>query len=324
MASAAGITLVSVPETILTRESEKIAYKRRFGQTKHAVKWGQRKLLLSEIQFLNYFWDPIRYPRPVIVYAGAAPGTHIAVLLEMFPTLTFQLYDTNVFSPLLANNTRVTLHARYFTDDEARRYHGHANGAFFISDIRTANHLTETKEKVEDSVWRDMQAQERWANLMNPVESLLKFRLPYVYGDKPKDIAYLNGLVFLQVWPGQSSSETRLVPSRITGARPAGDSRYEQKEWDAKDYEDRMMYHNSVRRETFHYENPLVEGKVGPIAPPELLDDFDSAKEVSILMEYFVKGAITPSAELVLGLSRYITSVLNPKKTLAVRRAEVA
>jgi hypothetical protein len=54
--------------------------------------WGQRKLLLTEIDFLNYCLKE-RDEKMHILYAGAAHGTHLPFLLQLFPNLIFHLYD---------------------------------------------------------------------------------------------------------------------------------------------------------------------------------------------------------------------------------------
>ena len=46
-------------------------------EIKTMVHWGQRKLLIAELEFLTFFWDPEIVPHPTIVYAGAAGGDHI-------------------------------------------------------------------------------------------------------------------------------------------------------------------------------------------------------------------------------------------------------
>lgn len=51
---------------------------------------GQRKLLLTEIQFITKFGGT-----PLLIYAGSAPCEHISVLLEMYPDLKFLLIDPN-------------------------------------------------------------------------------------------------------------------------------------------------------------------------------------------------------------------------------------
>ena len=48
--------------------------------------WGQRKLLLSEIDFLTDFIDLSKNKQKIlIIYAGAADGKHISLLSKMFP-----------------------------------------------------------------------------------------------------------------------------------------------------------------------------------------------------------------------------------------------
>ncbi len=57
--------------------------------------WGQRKLLMSEIEFLTLHATP----GCVVVYAGAAPGLHCAFLSDMFPEVRqFILVDPSPFS----------------------------------------------------------------------------------------------------------------------------------------------------------------------------------------------------------------------------------
>jgi hypothetical protein len=59
---------------------------------KIAAKIGQRKLLMSEIDFLTQMLD--NYDQPaVMVYVGSAPGHHIHVLAQLFPRVKFILFD---------------------------------------------------------------------------------------------------------------------------------------------------------------------------------------------------------------------------------------
>src|SRR5437868_821867 len=60
--------------------------------------WGQRKLLLSEIEFLTIYWNAQEIPDPIVVYVGAAHGNHIPLLSEMFPSFEFHLYDPAKFN----------------------------------------------------------------------------------------------------------------------------------------------------------------------------------------------------------------------------------
>ena len=56
--------------------------------------WGQRKLLFSEIEFLTLYGHLAK----TVVYAGAAPGTHINYLSkELFPEHKWVLVDPAPF-----------------------------------------------------------------------------------------------------------------------------------------------------------------------------------------------------------------------------------
>src|SRR5919109_4015273 len=89
-------------------------YRRRSGEEKETIKWGQLKLLNAEVQFLTLYWNPAKVPRPAIVYAGAAEGTHLAVLARLFPTAIFDLYDQRPFDAVLKEEKNIRLHQRLF------------------------------------------------------------------------------------------------------------------------------------------------------------------------------------------------------------------
>ena len=61
---------------------------------KPGIHLGQRKLFLSELQYLTNVWphlidNKINY----VVYAGAAPATHTHFLAKFFPNVKFILVD---------------------------------------------------------------------------------------------------------------------------------------------------------------------------------------------------------------------------------------
>jgi hypothetical protein len=68
-----------------------------------ALHWGQRKLILSEMRFitkvigeLGINVDDTNTKIPLI-YPGAAPGTHIMLLMEMFPQIVMYMWDPAIF-----------------------------------------------------------------------------------------------------------------------------------------------------------------------------------------------------------------------------------
>ncbi|EPY31008.1 hypothetical protein STCU_03695 [Strigomonas culicis] len=95
------------------------AYRSRSTDVKTSVHWGQRKLLLSEIQLLCMYCKPdVSYH---IVYAGSAPGTHLAFLDDMFSCRhTWELVDPGKFDlAALASRPNFQLRNEFFTNATA-------------------------------------------------------------------------------------------------------------------------------------------------------------------------------------------------------------
>ncbi len=272
-------------DTKINPDSGELEYHRRANSKKTAVGWGQRKLFLTEVQFLTIHCD---HPNPVVVYAGAAPGYHIPLLESMFPDIEWHLYDPRSFGIRPSKN--ISIHQQYFMNSDAEKWAGR-NDVFFISDIRTADYKSQGKLDNEQSVISDNKMQEEWYNIIKPVKAHLKFRLPY-FQDYPidREYTYLSGTVYKQPWAPQSSTETRLVPD--------GNG---QVVWDVEKYEKQLFYHNSVIRELQRYKT-LPSG--------ELSDDFDSCLERKIFEDYLTKlGSF--SEENLEGLVKLLTVTLN-------------
>lgn len=91
-------------------------YKSRNSDVKSAIHWGQRKLIISEIQFLSIFCEP--HTSYHIVYVGSAPGTHIAFLDELFASRhTWELIDPGMFDrTILEGRANITLRNEFFTN----------------------------------------------------------------------------------------------------------------------------------------------------------------------------------------------------------------
>lgn len=281
---------------------------------KTCLHWGQRKLILSEIQFFTIFWG---VDKPgTVVYAGAAPGHHTPFLAKMFPKLRFELYDPAPFA--IEENEQIKLHSEFFTDAVARQWRGR-NDVLFISDIRLVDPAENVRlireanvEKVgveeatlmgqkdtEDQVWSEMMMQQTWTEIIQPAQAMLKFRLPYVIEPNKGDVIapYLDGHVLLQCFPPLNTTETRLVP--IQPLRKVG--------WSCLQYEEQLHYHNFIVRDQ-QYLNPATKDMT-PIDPPELLNDFDSTLEWFILSEY-----VRLSGGDVIRLSHDITAQINMGK----------
>ena len=90
----------------------RMRYYSRTNETKyHYHKWGQRKILMTEIRFLTSLYFDLKKKTTkysyntknnninaidtnfVIAYPGAAPGMHIPLVADLFPSCKFELYD---------------------------------------------------------------------------------------------------------------------------------------------------------------------------------------------------------------------------------------
>ena len=197
---------------------------------------------MSEIEFLTKFG----VSGSTVVYAGAAPGTHIHYLIELFPELKFVLVDPAPFSSKLTKSQRCLVRQELFTDDLAQEY-ARCDKVLFVCDIRSCDYSLLSDPDVEDKVLEDMRSQQRWHDIIQPIKSMLKFRLPWTQGCTE----YLAGDVYLQAFGPTTTTETRLVPyghGRVL--------------WNNKKYEEQMFYFNTVTR-VARYAHAMPVGKPG-------------------------------------------------------------
>jgi len=218
------------------------------GQHSTSKKWGQLKLLSCELLFLSLYSNDI----DIVIYVGAAKGTHIYVLANLFNTISFHLYDTMPFDKKLKKCSNITMFNNYFTDTNIKEYNQMGKKYLFISDIRN---LTYDRNKInmrknQDMIWKDMLLQQQWLTVLNFKYAFLKFRLPYPedfvvskYGDT---IDYLDGVLFKQPYTSSMSTETRLL---VDG------SKLKFRKWNLKKYESKMFYHNKIIRQNYNYTN---------------------------------------------------------------------
>jgi cap2 methyltransferase len=271
--------------TVCTSSSPGVAYEYRKDDITSVLHWGQRKLLLTEIEFLSLYGHLSKD----VVYAGAAPGTHIAMLIELFPSHRFHLYDPAPFSLDVHENIRI--HQELFTDDIASSW----EGVLFISDVRSADLDLVGSKETDIRVRADMASQMRWTQLIKPAMASLKFRLPWPCPDEPDEQEYLDGELHFQVWAPPKSTETRL----FTNGRS-------MTVYSALRYESQCFYRNTVDRLARYPHD--VKGVKG-------LDHCgDCMGEIQVLRQYL--GAES-SNEGVASLMNRITSSIRGKRTLA-------
>jgi len=243
------------------------------------VHMGQRKLLLSEIQLITEYYKNNSI-NPVVLYVGAAPGTHLITLSIMFPKVYFILYDGAKFDPVLRNYPNVyDIHegkSGFVTTDtiKAIKTKLNPNNLLFISDIRLGD---EDKTKFENNIAKDMEMQEEWIDILKPKLSLLKFRMSYnmKHGDKLK---YTKGDILYGVWPKGTSGETRLLVKQNDIPRKIN--------YDFKDYEETMFFHNKYQRPFCFEEMPEAIKDHIFVKANNYCPCYDCLAELSILHKY--------------------------------------
>ena len=201
---------------------------------RYSVHKGQTKLFVSELIALCK-------KQLTVVYAGAAPGSHILALSELFPDLEFHLYDPAEFDARLTKKSKIHVYRQIFDDEAVAKWTG--KEILFISDIRTGSvevsESDEFDENFEECVKTDMDMQKAWIKTMFAdvanFAALVKFRLPYVT-DEDIIVPYLKGTLIYQPYSRGSSSERRLY---ITTLEEIG--------YSSKAHEDNMFTINFLR-----------------------------------------------------------------------------
>jgi DNA-directed RNA polymerase subunit A' len=271
---------------VITPDFPREPYRRREDEIKSTVHWGQRKLLMSEVEFITKYGKGIN----TVVYAGAAPGTHIKYLADLFPEKKFILYDPRPFT--VKRTERITPIREFFTDDVARSFA--KRKILFISDVRTFDEKSDLFENrvKESAIIEDMEMQKNWHNLSKAAYSMLKFRLPYT----PGKTMYLKGDDYLPVWGPLSTTETRLIVARNAPLV----------EYDHTVKEEQMFYFNTVMRPSLFPHNIVADG----------FDNcYDCSAEISIWHDYLVARKKRSSESEISRMINEVTYLLTSKQS---------
>jgi hypothetical protein len=281
--------------------------------------WGQLKLFYSELEFLTICSNKLSLNECVIIYVGAAPGTHIDYLRDYFPEPYWILYDPARFH--IKNSDKVSIFTErkgFFNDSSVSDVLSHpfvlkSKYILFISDIRV-----DTKE---ENIFKEMLDQQRWVINLNATISMLKFRLPYTLegensnwsydltdirdkicmpsGPCPKkdySLCYLKGDIYTQIYPPSFSTETRLIIHKEG-------KKYKFCNYDTIKYEEKCLYYNLfTRRRTMVYKesNKLKN---------HIMGIFENNYETC--SQYFIVESYLKSRQLSTNLSSICTLMYN-------------
>lgn len=254
--------------------SQRLKYTTRTGELKRALHWGQLKLLLSEIEFLSKVLELHKSLGSKLdiyfVYAGAAPGDHAEYLHSLFPTVYFELYDPNKF--VAKDGDRFKTHQQFFTDSDARQWAKRQDiFLVFCSDIRS-------EPPTDENITRNMDMQLNWWKIMRPQLTMFKFRLLW----KPGKTVYPEGDIYLQIFPGPSSSETRLIVKQDAKLI----------DYDNIVYEEACFNHNVVNRSRRY---PCVLGDNLSILDDGFDNCYDCVSMVNVVEDYLTMSSLDHS-----------------------------
>ena len=214
--------------------------------TFYTLKHGQRKLLMTEIEFIineYHKLDTDPKKQKIFLYIGASAGKgsiHSYFLAKMFPEFEYHLFDRNDFFDDLYSLPNVKIFKRWFTEKDIKTYKN--KNVFMVSDLRDPDigkaKIEENTLKSNEIVFDDMTLQQTFYNKIKPKSALLKFRLPW----QPGKTEYLDGIIYYQIWQGPHSSETRLIPTAPN----------KTKIYDNTGYEQRVFYFNTETRRRYY------------------------------------------------------------------------
>ena len=122
---------------VLHEGDARTEYRRRTGEMKTTLHWNDRKLLLQEAEFLTEFAG---VEAASVVYVGPSPGSHINLLSNMFPAVSFILIDPT--TPACEETKRVKYVESRLTPDKVRditaRFCGRAKKTLLISNMKSS------------------------------------------------------------------------------------------------------------------------------------------------------------------------------------------
>jgi hypothetical protein len=302
-------------------------------------KYGQLKLFLAELQFFNLYYDPEIHKNPVCIYIGAALGTHIATLAQMYSMIKFKLYDPAKFNrEVLDPVPNIEIFEQFFTNEDANEWAQEQKlnkvNIFLLVDIRNRGYKKiddpdknqNDFRKNEKLVADDMDLQRSWFKIIKPTKALLKMRLPYYekFLTTPETrYEYLDGIVYRQQFASQTSTETRFVPY---DANDNGE--YPTRIWNIITYESITNSHNKELREGIIIKENIKSGApikeyvqfINPFSNTDkkikitdpiaekigLMNDYDSTAATYIILDYLIKFRVNPTYDQFYQLAKTI------------------
>ncbi len=181
---------------------------------------GQRKLLLTEVQFLTKY-NTAKY----CIYAGSAPSNKTHLLSNMFPNIKFILVDPNIFEILLTRNNKTHRNEKH--DDIIHLYSGYPTQSNVYKFNKKISNINKKERKdmlkfIETSkhkiyIWEDYM-NDSLSDFLKDLGNLLfisDIRTSLDGTQKPKDFDIVWNRSMVHNWISVLQPEMSMVKFRI-------------------------------------------------------------------------------------------------------------
>lgn len=255
--------------------------------------WGQRKLLVTEIEFLTQFARNGKY---LVIYIGFSQGLYINYLCDLFPNVDFVLIGTRQIT--CEKSSRVQIRSGELIDDWIKLYSKSDKNLLLICDIHTFG----PRKDMDECIQRDLENQISWHSKLKPIASLLTFRL----SRSQSTTKFLQGDVVLGPWTSRRTIDYRFVTVQHA----------ELTTYDNKRMLSAFSYFQNVIR-TQYYEHDIDDSN------SEGLDHcYDCRAEINILYQYLIKfkniSDTTMIHKAILQMSHDISTNIYDKNRLSI------
>lgn len=222
--------------------------------------------LLSHLSFITLYWDFLEVPKPIFLVVGEFSE----IICELYPQFIYHIYNKEQHN---SNSENIIYHNDEFTPNDWTN----RDNILFVSNLIEIieSNFEETEAKNIDSLL----IQQEWVNIIKPVKSLIKIRLPYNFKWQNPDFEYFNGILYLRQWVEDENTELSLVVN----------NNYEIIKYNIKTYENLIFHHRKVVRQEDKYYNIFTENNEPISISLGLYNDYDSTATAYIISEYFKK-----------------------------------
>jgi hypothetical protein len=174
-----------------------------------------RKFLINRIQVLTKFYKP----NSVILYYGAANSNFLPILINLFPTYIWHIYEDFDLSYQLESKQNIFLYKEKLTTEKAKLWKGKID--VFVSDYRRPvnentilfkNDKIPLQKKVDKMMLEDVFINIDLIKLIAPkLGAAIKLKIPHVDPSSKQTLEIIKGNILWLPWTSHESTDGTLV-----------------------------------------------------------------------------------------------------------------